>query len=364
MANFPVRTCHVSDPMEIEQLSASVRRAVETRSPLCIRGGGSKNFYGQRLQGDVLDVSGYRGIVDYEPTELVITARAGTLISEAEAALAAAGQVLAFEPPRFNGGGTIGGAVAAGLSGPRRPYAGAVRDFILGVRIIDGHGDDLSFGGQVIKNVAGFDVSRLMAGAMGTLGVLTEVSLKTLPGPPAATTLLWQMGEADAIRRMNEWAGKPVSLSGTCYRDGVLAIRLSGAESALAAARARMGGDEMADANNFWDGLRDQTDAFYSAPVLWRVSLPPTTSPLALDVPQVIEWGGALRWLAANVGAVALRYKVTALGGHATLFRAADKAAGVFQPLAPGMAAVHRRLKTVLDPQGIFNPGRMYDFNL
>ena len=346
----------------IEEISAAVRKAAETRSPLRIRGSGSKDFYGQRLDGEILDISGYRGVVEYEPTELVITARAGTAIRDVEAALADGGQVLAFEPPRFAGGGTLGGAIASGLSGPRRPYAGAVRDFILGVRIIDGRGDDLSFGGQVIKNVAGFDASRLMAGALGTLGVLTEVSLKTLPKPAAACTLRWQMTEADAIRRMNEWAGKPLPLSASCYRDDVLSVRLSGAESALAAARARMGGDEVVDAQDFWDGLRDQTDAFYSAPVLWRVSLPPTTPPLGLEVPQLIEWGGALRWLAANVDATLLRDKVSALGGHATLFRAANKSAGVFHPLAPGIASAHRRLKTALDPQGILNPARMYDF--
>jgi glycolate oxidase FAD binding subunit len=276
--------------------------------------------------------------------------------------LAEAGQLLAFEPPRFNGAGTIGGAIAAGLSGPRRAYAGAARDFILGTRVIDGKGNDLAFGGRVIKNVAGFDVSRLMAGALGTLGVITEISLKTLPRPPAEATLRFTLSEADAIRRMNQWAGKPLPLSATCFRAGVLTVRLSGAESALKAAIGKLGGEMLADETAFWDGLRDQTDGFFAAPTLWRVSLPATSPPLDIGVPQLIEWGGGLRWLAGQVDAVALRDKVTALGGHATLFRAADKSAGVFQPLAPGMAALHQRLKRSLDPGNIFNRGRMYEF--
>ena len=333
------------------------------KTPLRIRGHGSKDFYGQRLQGDFLDVSGYRGIVEYEPTELVITVRAGTPIGEVEAAMAQAGQMLAFEPPRYNGGGTIGGAIAAGLCGPRRPYVGAARDFVLGVRVLDGNGSDLSFGGQVIKNVAGFDASRLMAGAMGTLGVLLEVSLKTLPRPKAEATLRFAMGENDAIRVMNEWAGKPLPLSATCYADGVLTVRLSGAESAVRAARVKLGGEEVTGAENFWSSLRDQTDGFFfKAPSLWRVSLPATTPPLNLPQPQLIEWGGALRWVAGDVEAALLRAKVAALGGHVTLFRAAEKSVPVFHPLAPGIAALHRRLKSALDPHGILNPGRMYDF--
>ena len=347
---------------DIEAYCEIVRAAIRNGIALRIRGSGSKDFYGQRLEGEILDVSGYRGIVDYEPTELVITARAGTPIGEIETALADAGQALAFEPPRFSGAGTIGGAIAAGLSGPRRAYAGAARDFILGTRVIDGKGNDLAFGGRVIKNVAGFDVSRLMAGALGTLGVVTEVSLKTLPKPPAQATLRFTLSEADAIRRMNQWAGKPLPLSATCFCAGILTVRLSGAESALRAAIGKLGGEDVAGGVAFWDALRNQTNGFFSTPTLWRVSLPATSPPLDVSVPQLIEWGGGLRWLAGQVDAVALRAKVTALGGHATLFRATDKSAGVFQPLAPGMAALHQRLKRSLDPCIIFNRGRMYDF--
>lgn len=345
----------------IEQLSVAVSNAVQNRAKLRIRGHGSKDFYGQRLQGDILDISGYRGIVEYEPTELVITVRAGTPIREVEAAMAEADQILAFEPPRYNGEGTIGGAIATGLSGPRRPYVGAARDFVLGTRMLNGDGSDLSFGGRVIKNVAGFDVSRLMAGAMGTLGVLLEVSLKTLPRPRAETTLRLAMVETDAIRWMNEWAGKPLPLSATCHADGALTVRLSGGESAVRAARMKLGGEEIADAETFWNGLRDQSDSFFSAASLCRVSLPATTPPLNLPHAQLIEWGGALRWIAGEADPCALRARVAAVGGQATLFRAADKSAGAFHPLTPGIAAVHKRLKAALDPHGIFNAGRMYE---
>ena len=312
----------------------------------------------------MLDLSGYHGIVDYEPTELVITVRGGTPLSEVEAALAAAGQLLAFEPPRYGGEGSIGGAMATGLSGPRRAYAGAARDFILGARVLDGNGSDLGFGGQVIKNVAGFDVSRLMVGAMGTLGVLLEVSLKTLPQPPATVTLRYAMREADAIRTMNEWAGKPLPLSATCHAPGgLLTVRLSGAESAVRAASAKLGGEQVSGAEAFWNGLRDQTaDFFRIAKTLWRISLPATTPPLDFPYPQVIEWGGALRWIAGDPDAAHLRTQVAAVGGHATLYRAARKSVPVFQPLPPGIATLHKRLKNALDPQGIFNPGRLYDF--
>lgn len=337
-----------------------MQAAASNRTSLRIRGHGSKDFYGQQLQGDILDLSGYSGIVDYEPTELVITARAGTPISDIEAALAAAGQVLAFEPPRFGGAGTIGGAIAAGLSGPRRAYAGSARDFVLGVQALDGRGDKLSFGGQVIKNVAGFDVSRLMTGALGTLGVLLEVSLKTLPKPAGEATLRLALNEERAIRTMNEWAAQPLPLSATCYHDGLVTVRLSGAQSAVRAGWQKLGGQLVDDAELFWTGLRDQSGDFFRAAKLWRLSLPSTTAPLDLPAPQLIEWGGAQRWLSGEIDALELRAKAAALGGHATLFRAADKSAGVFHPLALEIAVIQQRLKAALDPHGIFNRGRMY----
>ena len=345
---------------ELAVLGERIREAAASGRALCIRGGGSKDFYGGPLQGEPLDTAALRGIVDYEPTELVMTARAGTPLAELEAALAQHGQMLPFEPPRFGGGGTLGGAVAAGLSGPRRPYAGAVRDFVLGLRLLDGRGRQLRFGGQVIKNVAGFDVSRLLAGSLGTLGVLTEVSLKTLPRPPVQASLGFELDQATALRRINQWAARPLPLSASCYHGGVLRLRLSGAEAAVREARGKLGGEAFSG-SGYWDDLRDQRGGFFTkAATLWRVSLPPTAPPLSVDAEQLIEWGGAQRWLAGAQDAQALRRQAAQLGGHATLFRGADKSAGAFQPLPEALAQLHRRIKAVLDPAGIFNRGRLY----
>ncbi len=346
------------------ELSERIREAAAKGTLLRIRGHGSKDFYGGAPQGQVLDTTGLSGIVDYEPTELVLTARSGTPLVEIEAALAQCGQMLPFEPPRFDGrgtsGGTLGGAIAAGLSGPRRPYAGAARDFVLGARLLDGQGRELRFGGQVIKNVAGFDVSRLLTGSLGTLGLLTELSLKTLPRPPAEASLRFELDEAAALQRMNQWAAQPLPLSASRFHQGVLCIRLSGAEAAVREARGKLGGEAF-DGAGYWDALRDQRAEFFAqAPMLWRVSLPPTAAPLGAGTGQLIEWGGGLRWLAGEHDAISLRKQAASLGGHATLFRAADKSAGAFQPLAPALAQLHRRIKAVLDPAGIFNRGRLY----
>jgi glycolate oxidase FAD binding subunit len=271
--------------------------------------------------------------------------------------------MLAFEPPHFGERATIGGAVAAGLSGPRRAAAGAVRDFVLGVRMLDGRGDDLAFGGRVMKNVAGYDVSRLMAGSLGTLGIILEASLKVLPLPVAETTLKLELPEGRAIETMNAWAGKPLPVSATAYADGELSVRLSGAAAAVRAARAKLGG-ELVDADraaSFWTGIREQTDSFFAGDEpLWRLAVPSATPPLALGGQSLVEWNGGLRWLKANADAHALRERVARAGGHATLFRGGDKAVGVFQPLAPAVATIHRRLKAEFDPHGLFNRGRMY----
>jgi glycolate oxidase FAD binding subunit len=344
---------------EPEKLQETIRLAARSRRGLAIRGSGSKDFYGGPITGEKLETSRYCGIVEYEPGELVLTVRAGTPLAEVEAVTADAGQMLPFEPPRF-GGGTIGGCVATGLSGPRRPYAGAVRDLVLGVRIINGTGEDLRFGGQVIKNVAGYDVSRLMVGAMGTLGVVLEVSFKVVPRPAAETTLRFDLPEAEAIETMNRWAGRPLPVSATAYRAGALMVRLSGAGAAVRAARDTLGGEIVADGETFWSALRDHTDDFFRTDKpLWRISLPPTTPPLDGAQPQLIEWGGALRWMVGEVDAKVLRAKIAALGGHVTLFRGGDKALGVFHPLPATLAKIHRRLKRAFDPHGILNPGRM-----
>jgi len=333
--------------------------------PLRIRGGGTKDWYGQRLEGDILDTRAYAGIVDYEPTELVITARCGTPLADIEAALAERGQMLAFEPPHFGTGATLGGAIASGLSGPRRANSGAVRDFVLGCKLLDGKGDVLSFGGQVMKNVAGYDVSRLLAGSLGTLGLLLEVSVKVLPRAPREATLVFEgVTEVDAIRRLNEWAGQPLPVSASCWHDGVLALRLSGANAAVDNAIRTLGGAVMPDCSRFWAGLREQQHAFFKGDMpLWRLSVPSTVGAIVLGSPQLIEWGGAQRWLRAPGDAATaerIRAVVAACGGHATLFRGGDKAVAVFQPLAPAIARIHERLKAGFDPAGIFNPGRMF----
>jgi glycolate oxidase FAD binding subunit len=352
----------------LEQFQDQVRSAAGAKRALRIRGGGTKDWYGQRLEGDILDTRACTGIVDYEPTELVITARCGTPLAEIDAALAERGQMLAFEPPHFGDGATLGGTIAGGLSGPRRASSGALRDFVLGAKLLDGKGDVLTFGGQVMKNVAGYDVSRLLAGSLGTLGLLLEVSVKVLPRAFAETTLRFDMSELEAIRRLNEWGGQPLPLSASCWHDGVLALRLSGAQAAVDAAvrslGAAHGGQIMPDCARFWEDLREQRHAFFGGDMpVWRLSVPSTASPIVLDGPQLIEWGGAQRWLRADGDAAAsqrLRATVAACGGHATLFRSGDKSAGVFQPLAPAIARIRERLKAGFDPANIFNPGRMY----
>ncbi|HUL96156.1 MAG TPA: glycolate oxidase subunit GlcE [Usitatibacter sp.] len=345
----------------IAGLCEKVRDHAARKAPLRIRGGGSKDFYGERSEGEILDLSSYAGIVAYEPKELVVTVRAGTRLEELEAALAAERQMLAFEPPHFGPGATIGGAVAAGLSGPRRPYAGAVRDFVLGTRIVNGKGEDLAFGGRVIKNVAGYDVSRLMAGALGTLGVITEISFKVLPLPAAEATLEFEMDEARAIEQCNLWAGQPLPLSATAWQDGRLRVRLSGAPPAVAAAKAKMGGAGV-DAGDYWRDLREQRLAFFAgSPLLWRLSVPQAAPPIATGA-QLIEWGGGVRWVAGEINALDVRSSLQRTGGHATLFRGGDGSIGVFQPLQPALAKIHRRLKEAFDPAGILNRGRMYAF--
>jgi glycolate oxidase FAD binding subunit len=345
----------------LDTLIDRIRAAHAEGSPLIIQGGGSKTFYGNADEGEVLSTRSLAGVVDYQSKELVLTARAGTPLAEIEALLGEQNQMLAFEPPHFSGPATLGGCIAAGLSGPRRLYAGAARDFVLGVRIIDGSGQPLRFGGQVIKNVAGYDVSRLMVGALGTLGLITEVSLKVLPKPATETTLQFELDEATAILKMNQWAGQPLPLSATSWHAGLLTVRLSGAASAVHAAQAKLGGEALKDADAFWQRLRDQATPFFDKRrPLWRLAVKPTTPPLNLGDAQWIEWGGAVRWLASGLPPAALREAAKAAGGHATLFRGDAPADGVFTPLAPALLTLHRNLKQRFDPRGIFNRGRLY----
>lgn len=365
----------------INDLSERIKDNARKSAPVAILGGGTKSFYGGNIVGEAVDMRPYAGIIEYEAKELVLTVRAGTTLVEIEAAMDAENQMLPFEPPHFGGidnygKATIGGTVAAGLSGPRRAYAGSVRDFVLGTRIMNGRGEDLNFGGRVIKNVAGYDVSRLMTGAMGTLGVLLDLSFKVLPKPAAEVTLRFEMDEAAAIQRMNEWAGKPLPLSATCWFDNTLWVRLSGAVAGVKAAREKMGGECLESQSGsgisteaperVWASCRNQQHSFFQRhgdnEPLWRLSVPATTPPLKLDSPQLIEWGGALRWVRGNLDAKDLRAKVESVGGHATLFRGGDKSAGVFHPLQATLVPIHRHLKAAFDPANILNRGRLDNF--
>ncbi len=355
----------------VQRLIAQIATAAAEARPLRIRGRGSKDFYGQTLQGEVLDTTALSGIVSYEPSELVVTVRAGTTLAELEATLAEQNQCLPFEPPRFGAdgtGGTVGGMVAAGLSGPARASSGAVRDFMLGVTLVNGRAELLTFGGTVMKNVAGYDVSRLICGALGTLGVLTEINLKVLPVAPAEATLRFAMPQADALRQLNLWGGQPLPLNASCWVDDVLWVRLRGAVAAVEAACANMGGTRL-EANAFdWSACRDQHLPWFAPREgldLWRLSVPQTAPVLDLPYQQLIEWHGGQRWLwAPSAAAEHIRSVAQAADGNATLFIAASARApgarGLFDALKSPLDRIHSNLKREFDPAGILNRGRLY----
>jgi len=373
-----------------QQLIDAVRAAATSGRTLRLRGGGTKDFWGAALQGEVLETRAYAGIISYEPSELVVTARCGTPLAELEAALAEKGQCLAFEPPHFGPGATVGGMVAAGLSGPARASVGAVRDFVLGARMVNGKGEDLTFGGQVMKNVAGYDVSRLLAGSWGTLGIVTEVSLKVLPVAPAEATLMCAgIGQKDALDLLHRWGAQPLPLNASAWvhdstahpGDDYLFVRLRGAVAAVESAITRMSADaqalgakvlrmDNAEAAQDWRASAEQTLQFFEPPsgelCLWRLSVPQTAPVIDLPYPQYIEWQGAQRWLWAPATAAAqLREAARAAGGHATLFRAsrlggsADKSVGVGTPLDAVQQRIQRELQKQFDPQGVFATGRL-----
>lgn len=351
----------------LSQWSQRIAAAADSGARLCIRGGGTKDFYGNEPRGEIFDTRDWQGIESHEPSELVITARAGTPLEQIETELAAKRQMLAFEPPHFGAGATLGGCIGAGLAGPRRAAAGyawgGVRDAVLGARLIDGRGRLLKFGGTVIKNVAGYDVSRLLAGSLGMLGVIVDVSIKVLPLPASDLTLRFEMGEEQALRQLNGWGGQPLPISASCWHDGTLRVRLAGAQPAVEASAAALGGlrESQAPAIGSWREVREHQHSFFAGALpLWRFSVPSNAAPLALPGAQLIEWGGALRWLRSDAPAAHLRERALQLGGHATLFRAASSRSQVFTPLPPALLAIHRRLKQEFDPAGVFNPGRMY----
>ena len=340
----------------LARLRDRIVAANASKTPLRIRGAGTKDFYGESFDGDLLETREHRGIVSYEPTELVITARCGTPLSEIDAVLESRGQFLPFEAPRCGSDPTIGGVVACGLSGPRRASAGAVRDFVLGTHLINANGDELKFGGQVMKNVAGFDVSRLLCGSLGILGLISEISLKVLPKPRAEMTLRFQMSAIESLEKFNAWRAMPLPVAATAWSDGVAHVRLAGAASAISTARALLGGETVGD-DEIWRSLRDQTHPAFSASRLWRLSLP-TTAAFPLPGVTLIEWSGAQRWLASDAPASAVRDAAAGVGGTATLWRG-ERDTTMFHPLKPANLALHRKLKHAFDPNGIFNRGRL-----
>jgi glycolate oxidase FAD binding subunit len=348
--------------LNIEGLQKRIREAAEARVALRLRGGGSKDFYGNDPRGELVDTRAYAGIVSYEPTELVVTARCGTPLAELDQALQKNRQCLGFEPPHF-GGATLGGCVAAGLSGPRRASAGAVRDFVLGAKIVDGRGRLLSFGGQVMKNVAGYDVSRLLAGSLGTLGLIAEISVKVMPLPSVESSLRLAMHESEAIEALNRWAAQPLPITATAWHEGEITLRLSGAASAVRSATGSIGGEALAPstASDFWTAVREQRHSFFDGgEPLWRIAVPSTAPRLSVPGRTLMEWSAGLRWLKTGASVASVREAAARAGGHAALFRGGDRAAGVFAPLDAALLRLHRELKAAFDPAGILNPGRLY----
>jgi glycolate oxidase FAD binding subunit len=341
-------------------LAAAARREV-----VRIRAGGTKDFYGNSPHGSVLDPRSCSGIVLYEPTELVIVAQGGTTLEEVESTLEQHHQMLAFEPPRFGGHATVGGCIASALAGPRRcavgSSGGGVRDFILGLKLLDGQGRLLKFGGRVIKNVAGYDLARMMVGSLGIFGVIVEACFKVVPKPMREMTLRFEVDEPTALSTLSGWSERPLPISGSVWYRGALHVRLSGSRAALGAAQ--IGGEELEplEASRFWMSVREQTHPFFASDEpLWRLSLPQASPSVGIATDQMIEWHGALRWIRSNQPADAIRASAHRLGGHATLFRGGDRTQGAFSPLTPALLAIHKRLRAEFDPRGIFDAGRMY----
>ena len=343
---------------------AALQRAREQKSPVYIRAGGSKqHMVGRHCTAAALDVSSHRGIVDYQPQELVMTARAGTPLREIVSTLAAQNQCLPFEPPLLGGKATLGGTLACNLSGPARPWRGSIRDMVLGVQLINGKCEVLNFGGKVMKNVAGYDVSRLQAGALGTLGVLTEISLKVLPLPQKTLTLQYAMPADEAVETMNRCAGKPKPLSGAFWMDETLYLRLSGAASAVDSTARQWGGEVVEDDEALWRALREMTLPFFAGDApLWRLSVQSSARVVADFGPMLIDWGGAQRWVRGEHDRDQLNRAAMDAGGHVSLFRGGDRESELQAPLNAVAQRLQRELKASFDPDGILNPGRLYSW--
>lgn len=340
-----------------ESLRDQVRDAHDRKEALQLRGGSTKQFLAQELNGLPLDLRPHSGIVHYDPSELVLTARCGTPLRDIEASLEERGQMLAYEPPYFGDQATFGGMVATGLSGPRRPWSGAVRDYVLGCRLIDGQGRVMRFGGEVIKNVAGYDLSRLLTGSFGCLALLLEVSVKVLPRPRHRCTLRLTIDVHESLERLAGWRRTPMPITGACHDGHSLFIRLEGGVASVGAAARSAGGEPVDD--RFWTELREHRLPFFSgSDSLWRLSLPPGTGPLDVSGQYLIDWAGAQHWLRTNASGGAIRDAAVRAGGSAIGYR--TKEPNRFHPLSHPLFDLHRRLKERFDPEGIFNPGRLY----
>ncbi len=341
------------------ELTSQIIAVAATGGEIEIIGGGSKRFYGESLEALPVDVSAHSGVIDYDPAELVITLRAGCKLREVEALLTEHRQMFGFEPPCYGQDATIGGMVASGLAGPRRAFAGSIRDFVLGVKILDGHGEINQFGGRVIKNVAGFDVSRLMVGSLGTLGVILEVSIRVIPVYELESTLAFEHASADEhIRWINELGSEPYPISASSWLAGRSRLRLSGSAEGVQHAAGQLGGEP---AESCWAELKEQSlDFFDSEQPLTRISLPPASPDMLGEVPQLIEWGGAQRWTSGEVDIPSLRLEAEALSGSVCAFKRHGADVPVFHSLPPAMLKLQRSIKSSFDPAGIFNPGRIY----
>ncbi|MCP4121602.1 MAG: glycolate oxidase subunit GlcE [Bacteroidetes bacterium] len=347
-----------------QQLIDQVKTAYESKSSLVIKGGGSKQqCCGRTIQGESLLTSEHSGIVNYSPIELVITALSGTSLEELNHELDKNNQQLSFEPPGFGEKGTIGGTVACNLSGAARPWSGSIRDLLLGVRLINGKGEHLTFGGQVMKNVAGYDVTRLQAGALGCLGVLTEISLKIMPKPKDSITIIQEMSESEALLKMQQLASQPKPLSGLAWYDQKLYIRLSGESKTIQKTAQIWGGEQLAEATSFWRALNEQSLAFFQLDAhLWRFSIGPTAKSLVADTETIVDWAGSQRWVLGDYDPQQLHKIAKDAGGHVSLFSGGDRTAEVRQPLSDIERRLQKRMKDAFDPHGILNPGRLYSW--
>ena len=340
-----------------------VKQANNDGTKLKIVGGGSTNFMGRQSEGELISTAEHSGIVSYEPIELVLTARAGTPLVEINAALAEHNQRLAFEPPSFEGHATLGGTLACHLSGPGRPWNGSIRDHVLGIRLINGRAEELRFGGQVMKNVAGYDVSRLQAGAMGTLGIISEVSLKIMPQPIASKTIKREMNATQAIDQMNRLSGQSKPLTAACWFDNHLYLRVEGSRSAVDSTISQWQGVVIEDSDNLWAQLREhQLDYYATQSPLWRFSVNSNAEHFLPDEDWLIDWGGSQRWLRGDFAANELESLAEHAGGQVSLYRGGDRLQDVFHTQPEALRQLHQRLKQSFDPNGIFNPGRLYSW--